>query len=262
VFDETKQGLGRRDDVAGRADRRGHRPGGAFDRSGNRVDSVADRDGTIRRKEPPAYCVHSARAEDPFLERDVPRPTVEHFDESTEDHEARVAVRPTFTDRVQQAGSGHRRLDVLRDTVVLRAGIGEVVGCVEAARVGEQMSDRHLVRRVGVRQPELRDTRVHGIVELDVASRDMLQNEGGNEHFRDRADLEQPSGIGRSGGVACLGSDRERAVRAVPRDGDHRARATTFTEHGGDNLIEVPARHARERTDASKRCRQTMRESR
>jgi hypothetical protein len=81
-------------------------------------------------------------------------------------------------------------VDVPAYTVFAVTGIGEVVGAIDAARVRQEVTDRDAGRRVGIGETEPGQMRNHGIVDANLAARDVLEDERRDEDLRDRTDLE------------------------------------------------------------------------
>jgi hypothetical protein len=128
------------------------------------------------------------RLDQVLMQARVVRLAAQYLDQSAEDREPGVVVRP------HRAGGEQLRdvvenAEVLLDAVVADAGVGEDVA-LEARRVGKQMADRDPARGVLVGDPELRQVRAEGRVEVDRPLVDKLHHQRAGPQLGDRADLE------------------------------------------------------------------------
>ena len=110
-------------------------------------------------------------------------------------------------------------LDVPLERVVAAARVGEVVA-VDAARVRQEVADRHGFGHRLVGHPEAGQIAAHGRVELDPSLVDELHDEGRGPDLGDRADLEQGVGRRLDAGVEVEDSGGRGVDLVAAEDGD------------------------------------------
>ena len=128
------------------------------------------------------------RLDQALLDRGVPGAFRDLLDHSADEREAGVAVRPCCSERMVLRGLLERRC-VLLETVVASTGVGEDVA-VDAARVREQVTHRHRLGNLGLREPQFGHHVPDRSVEIELALVDELHGDGRRPHLRHRADLE------------------------------------------------------------------------
>ena len=164
---------------------------------------------------------HRERLDEPGAQQVVPDGVRDDLEHAAEDREARVAVRHRRAERMhlRKLRTG---LHVPLETVVAATGVGEVVA-VDAARVREQVTDRHRLGHLFVGHPEARQVAADRRVELHLSLVDELHRERCGPDLRDRADLEQ-----RIRGRLDAGGEAEdagrRGVDLVLAENGHRGR--------------------------------------
>ncbi len=139
-----------------------------------------------------------------------------------------------------QVGAG---FDVLLHAVVAAPGVEEQVA-VDAAGVGEQMPDRHLLGDLGVGHLELGQHFKHRRVEGEPALLDLLHDQGGGVDLGDRADLEERVGGDVDAGGLVQGAGGELVQFSLVQVRQRRARHLVLGDQLGEPLTHCSS-HAR-----------------
>jgi hypothetical protein len=116
---------------------------------------------------------------------------IKDLDEATEDAVTAVAIGPARSRFMKESHSGKDLGHVALKTVVAVPGVREIVSTIEAARVGEEVANRHSLGCTGNGDAEVRQIGRDRIVEGNLHLLDVLEYEERRHRFGNRADLEQ-----------------------------------------------------------------------
>ena len=153
---EHGQVLGRRDDVSRRAGTPWHATLFGDEGSHFWIEPMTRRDPSSRFEAGGCRGLQTQWLEDPLRECVVEGPAIENFDEATENGVAAVAVGPEGSGFVKEADFWEDLRNVPFQAVVILPGVGEVVCTIDAARMGEQLADRHSLGCAGDDEMEVR----------------------------------------------------------------------------------------------------------
>ena len=175
------------------------------------------------------------RLDESRTEGGVPDLAGDDLDHATEQREAGVAVRHRRADRMHlpQRRAGR---DVLLERIVAATRVGEVVA-VDAARMREQMPDRHRPGDALVGDREIGDVATKRRVQLDEPLVDELHDDGRGPHLRDRSDLEQRLVVD-STPVSRLSTPDATVLISRPEDGERGARHAVLRDAVVEPLLE------------------------